>query len=1568
MADLLPDLQENFIPSDAFSVEEEQDSATANYLATLGMASKQMFDDIALPETKEDMAAVMSSKDGEKAIRETMAESELLKSEQIMDSILTDAIIAGANPEEVENMLSSATQEEFQSQANSIIERNAAKYLVNSGMQGSQERAAVVLSEEEKFMGSTDYTKTDTRELFAAKMFRLTNIKNKLQAKFKEENIAENVLDVAAAILVPGHTSLVEGQVFDRGLERLGTSVTKFSQNFWEERDVSKAMAIADQFEKDLETNSGGFSQNLLSAIQQIEQLMTHKNEDELMLNLTEALDASIVGVPLARAIKAYRNISAASRATGSTKAPVGRSVILRDQEKKGKELTVVEQDEMVNNSTPSSADPDAYYVDPKGNVNTGWAAPEKAVGPTERALTNTEAMETYEKVLPTLLDEAKKAGYHIDPEDVTPIDLLTTLRGTVTPTVLNETEQVAANLEAVKEILKGFNIPVTTRALIDPERFTDGTISKQVFPSFDVTVDNVSNIHTVNVFIGHGENKANGFVSEASAIKGAERLGLDPAFYSISDKTGEFYIKVSKTAEGLNHISLIKETEASKVFPIAGKYVQGSRGTQTLDAAKGANLSTKAATRLSQAVNKSVDNIRMLPKRYRNAFNSVMLEIHERGKWKTIDQFKEWYRANYQREASKKEVTAYLSHRQINDFDYLVRDSKTRRELVGLNLEEVRVTGIHAEGKSIIGKIVETSSLEPRVLRFYDNDSHKLMHFDSHTELAKFMAKKENTVLIKKLVGTKKTGDYIIASRTDVNTKPIRHNVLSKVDGPHRQYAGKNWIKQSKTRFVNGTEVRQNDRTHFNLEDTKEAKQYVDDYNDALDSFKWANKGTDADKLLATRIINENTMFSSYKEFAKAVEQGRIELTPFELVRDGEHTLHRADEFRGDQLDPDFKSLSHETMEMIETGRLYYSKRGPRLPHPKEGMATLADPHKILAQSVSNVIHTQAYTNHRIRQVQAWTKTYGKHLIGDANRPTAEQFMFGQFDLSSTAPNRLKASMIDSAEAQRMAVKRLLNTQGVMGETAHRYRDQVIDIIDNRANTVWADKFADITSNNAVAFARGVAFKAYLGMMDVSQLTVQLSMMPGVLATDPIRGAQALTAYTFMRGALLNPKHIGTMGEAYARATGGKSLSAKEFTLMVKDLRTSGTDIIDGNLGELDNMNNAGNIHSLIPTVTGKVTDSMSLFFNEAEKANRVISWSMAWMQNYKATGKGLTTSDEFASVGLKADSLAGMMSKDGKAWWQEGFLGLGTQFMAHPMRVFESMFNIKGGLSGKERLQAYAGLAAVYGPLLGAGSGFIAYAKQKYFDATGEEMDEATLDVFKNGLMQMLLPDTDINRLKPFGQGFLLTSWFDTTKGLTLGDFFGASGSLASGFYNAVAGSGKLASFIMGYQGFDTAPATLQEVAHDILKNVSSYNRMDKAITAIQTGNLYDKYGGLKQQDLNEFDAKMLALGFPPREGREAFEAISNVRAVQDLVLKDAKLGAAYLKKFMEAEEGSPEEKKNQRYFQYLRDKNPEYRDMFTRQVDKSLRDAKAYNQKAFEIVQRKLLRIDSNLIRGK
>lgn len=1694
--DLIQTQEPNLLPAD--TAQPEYSRATSRFLGMLSNATNARLNSIAVPRTQSEWDASVATKYGEERTREVFANDELQGRNAVVEELARDAILSGAGAADVENIMRGVipVTEDVPGKS-SVLERNAAKFLVEQGFATPERANAVILDE---FVEGKETA--SQREDFAATMLRLNTIRSKLADRFSSYSFSEKALDFLAMAFVPGHTTASMAKVFGRGAERLGTSIENFQNKFWGATSAEQ-MTILDQFEADLDSNTV-VADNVLAALNQVEDLISFKPEQKLEYDITEGLDALAIASAPFGIIRAFRTISSAARLLGSKDVAVARTVELKNVFRTEQDIAemgrwaddggpvpegdpvsrqftvsrdfeanqtndyarwaddggrIIEEDELVDNLTPTFATPEKLV--------------EKAVGPANDATEAVDISRAYNAVLPTLEKRLDEAGIKL-PEEATPSELLMALKGVVTPDILDAAEQGLANKQAMAAILKQFGLDKQAQKIEQVNISALDTMMGKTVPMFDVDIDEVSGIRTVSAYLGTGTNRLKGYVSEASAKRGAERLGLQDGFYEIvgtlppvkagytrfyhgaaeskfsggarwltpdpeyarnfraegtlknvfyvdiandnpllrkafddtgtdqlapfipfeapeeiasklkplpkstiasnyeiSNRSGEYFIKVTRNPGTTEFVRLIDDADLPKVLPVLGKYLQGAKTTQDYDAIAGASLSVKASSILARQVGESVKKIQKLGKDSRDTYNNLMLEIQQQEAWKSMDEVQSFYINNYQRLPTEKEKEAYIATRQLHSFDYVVRNATVQKELTSLGYQEVKIRDI--PGFPTIAKEVATTSVDPRSTRIYDAVDGKFVSVSSREDLAKLLARSNDLILVKTLQEHKSFGQYVIAPRTDVNIKALRSHVLNWVDGPHRLYDGDTWIKQQKIGFDNGRETIFNPRTHFVLKGRSEATKVAEDYNAALEAYTTARMSNDRLEIAkASEVIARRTRYAGFDEFHKAVEDGDIELSPFEVLKDGELPKYRAAELEGSkQIDPDFTNLSDDLKNMIENGRMFYSTRGERLQHPYRGLAPLLHPNEIMTRAINNVINTAAYTNYKVRQVDRWVKSYGKYMVGyDPSRPAVETFMHGQWDNSSKAPFRLPANIQDRAEAQRMAIKRFLNSTGTIEQEASKYRDLIIDVIDNRVNQKWADRFANVTSNDPIAFARGIAFRMYLGFADISQLAVQLAVMPGVLAVNAKEGAKAASVLPIVRGALVNPKHDSFLGSLVAKAG---IMEKQQFVDMVADLRRSGIDIIDANLGDLDNMNNKGWMTNRVGYYGGKIDKALMLPFHEAEKANRIVTFSMAWLEHYARTGRRLETPEDFAAVRVRSDALAGNMDRDGKAAWQTGVLSLPAQFAGHPARVTELLLGkTPGQFNGKDKLKFYTGLALAYGPLLGAGNPLYNWIQEKYREATGEYPNQEVMTGLTRGVVGMLMPETDISRLQPFAQDTLLSDLFKEDGGIGFEEFMGPSGQLGSTFIEATLGKKKLWALMSGQVGFDLVPLALADVANDVFKSIASYNRAERAITVWQTKKLLSRSGQVLQEDLDHFDAIMVGLGFPPIESREAFEASANHKDYRKKVFKDAALAVTYLRKAIDAEEGSETARLNYSYFHTIAklhkygDVSGEGSDIFRQEVDKLMRNQGAYNEQVFQRIYRDLNKMPPGIVR--
>lgn len=1612
MENLIPQEEVNLIPEEVLT--SSQSKGTAEHLSQLSVAAASFTDNPAIPHSVEMYQPAMETKEGEQRIRSTFGLSDQIDRDQNFNSFLTSRAMAGANHLEIAELIKN--RQHLNDPDRSVLERRASEFLISAGLR-SPERQAIVLAEE-LATPIVDRTKTDVMKDDMTVALAEKTLRHKLQDKFQERGYVPAAFEMISTLAVPFYTTWAQQSVVGRKEATLGGSMETFVEDY-RAMSVNDRLNVLAKFEKDLESNVA-FGGDLLMAMEQLDQLIKFKGEDAAWLNTTEALDATVVLSPFVKAAAKAATIYRAFVSTGAREAAKARAIALSEKNAAGKLLSPSEENEMVEAILPTiesleeGGKTSAIVSTEKYIIVSKGLGSEKPTGGLVDALSDIEMNRAWENISPELsadiknilpsledIEEGGRTGAFVSTDKYAmriklpvapkkienaddtvstkapiekifaPTDLIKALKQTVPSHILNAAEQDVANIEAVKELMKRFDIDPVVMAKVDPDAVTRGTVSARNHPIYDTQFDEGSKITTVHVYLGHGENKQSSFISKASAIAGAERMGLDPAFYSVSDRSGEFFIRVSKDVGSKKFINATKESELPFTIPWIGRYIQGSATLLTEDTKAGARLVTNAMSRLGKAVTQAVERIGKIGSKSKESYNSLLQEVQQTGKWKTSGQVDEWYRTNYSRSPSEAEMDAYVAHRQLHEFDYAVRDNQLRTWMATNGYEEVMVTGF---SKDIFpGKVVKTTSVDPTYVRIFDTAEGKVKHHTAES-LNKRLKTNDSTVLVKVMDTAKSKADYIITTLSDVQSRPPRHGLFGYRDGPHVMYdqrATGGFIKQSNPTLRNGQEVLLSPITHFSIGSAKEGKQFAKGYNFALEAYKVAKTtGTEMDIGIATAAINRFTRFSSFQEFDKLVTKGRILSTPFEFVRPGERVLGgRKDIPDIHYLDPDFANMPEGMLEAMQTGRLFTSKRGDRLQHPKEGLAALLDPTDILTRAISNTVNTAAFSNFKIREMDKWLKAYGKHIVYPTDRPDIERFIYGKFDQSLTPKDKLSMLVQDSAEAQRMALLRFMNNPGVLVTEGSKYRKDIASYIDGKGYTGAADKFDNVASSNFIGFARGAVFKTQF-FMDASQLALQIGMWPGMMAISPKQGIKAFGMYPLIRSALVNPQHDMAIGAVANKLSLG-SLKAEDFARMMQDIRKSGIDIINGNIAELDNIVGISAAQGMASKIANKGIEAGMVFYNEGEKANRTLGFTIAWLENHALTGKGLDSSDDFGRAGVRGNLISSNMNKDGKAYWQEGVFSIPAQFSGHTARVIE-MFLHPSGLSVAERGRMYGALALTYGAGLGAGGGVAEYIKQKYFEANGKEISPELMRTLFGGLMGTIMPQTDVGRLTPFGQDFFLKAFL--SDGFTLEEFLGPVGVTGNRLIDNTLGSAKMHSLITGAMDASQIVPTVGDITRDLLTTFASYNRAEKAIHSYQTGKYLSNKGQPLANNTDLLDSSMIAVGFPPLRSAEAFEAKLYLDDFKTKVNKDSKEAARYMIKAAQSGLGSAAANRDMVYFQYYRDlyvTNDHIgtgAQMFTENVWKYIKNDKAMTDEVFRQYLEYYGRVRRDLVKGK
>src|SRR3990167_4379223 len=212
---LIPSFENDLIPDVAYD-DRQYSADTADYLSHVASAASASFSDNEL-QHPELMRTFVSSEDREKQLRSSLSAQEALEQGRLFNQFLVEKVGQGASSTEIESYLQGKPL--LMSPDKSVLERRAAKWLIDQGLK-NPERATVVIKDELGF-ADVDTSKTDMQQEHLALLFRLNTMMAKASDQWQKENIGKNAVDLLSVLLVPFQTTVSSAKIHGRGLELL---------------------------------------------------------------------------------------------------------------------------------------------------------------------------------------------------------------------------------------------------------------------------------------------------------------------------------------------------------------------------------------------------------------------------------------------------------------------------------------------------------------------------------------------------------------------------------------------------------------------------------------------------------------------------------------------------------------------------------------------------------------------------------------------------------------------------------------------------------------------------------------------------------------------------------------------------------------------------------------------------------------------------------------------------------------------------------------------------------------------------------------------------------------------------------------------------------------------------------------------------------------------------------------------------------------------------------------------------------------------------------------------------
>lgn len=664
-----------------------------------------------------------------------------------------------------------------------------------------------------------------------------------------------------------------------------------------------------------------------------------------------------------------------------------------------------------------------------------------------------------------------------------------------------------------------------------------------------------------------------------------------------------------------------------------------------------------------------------------------------DKGMWfENRDQANIFFQRNFTRDIGDNEWTAYSRMRDINDFEYAIRNDIRWKEMALRGLETVRMDLGVGQIDGAAGFVDEGMTRAIRGRAYNTADGSFTGKLDAAE--AKRLADEGFVVVhleeVKKL--TDELGDItaVIVKKSDLRRSQLEQVQLPYRAGGHRIYRENFFVKQARQvgdtwrnpgTFMAGTKAEANAWAEV-MEQARLA--YLKDPTDlaALDDIFAGRPG-----------------YPSAEKFVEGIQDGTYS-SKHSFVALFDRDLPR----EYDNVDRAYMPEAPEeglTSFLRTHGRLYYGQKGSdALIDWRGAQAAILDPFESLDRAFTNIANLSTFNDYKITAVQRWVNTFGDQLDPasyDKNATAMQKFLDGRPRRAA----RTRDSVYDAMQDQREIIKRNLGwkTEFDMGveHAGRRVADFVMGNDPASVRHSLARKTVNwISDANPLGSLRGMAFDLKLGLFNPVQLFLQMGTFAAITAIDPSSLGKMMGTGPLLRMHLLRDDFLqSSIKSGLWKASGFDDV--EEYTMFMQSAKASGFLVINESHSLMNAMGPA-TVTSLTGNAVHDVRQMGRFFFNEGETVNRMAAMRSAWEWTKKKFPFETSNPEDFLNAFRgRAEDLSFNMSRTSQAWWQQGLPSIPTQFFSYQARMMEHMFG--GTLSRGERARLILSQAVLFG-----------------------------------------------------------------------------------------------------------------------------------------------------------------------------------------------------------------------------------------------------------------------------
>jgi hypothetical protein len=1071
----------------------------------------------------------------------------------------------------------------------------------------------------------------------------------------------------------------------------------------------------------------------------------------------------------------------------------------------------------------------------------------------------------------------------------------------------------------------------------------------------FSVTRPEDQLVNTTVVHLRMGKADGSLFDNPAqAALFGTDMYGLKPNQFSILQQGDGFYINIAKSVdETLDSVrDLIVSTDNTSPKGILNTFLGLIRTPDDLLSTL-ANSNRQLATTAAQEIHRlMLDASKVLRKDLTKKEKSQLNTIWEKNRdyidessgerglfHTTIGEFENAFFDRFKQQPSEKQIEAYFTYTQLYDMDYILRNLALHRDLARMGAEK---TTIFYQTTDELGQAQTKASrqfagrLNDRIpwddgsedfgVWLYDPAKKNKGEFFLRSQLTQdvrdtldgnvkdrgFKVVEIVNPLEKPLLdvaGTTETIHFAVVKNFE-NAK-FDWNILPYRPGGHVEYGDKFFIKQPNLRRSTASgslrHIYEGDTSLLNVATEVEAKRYAQ----AADDARLLLRDNKMDALKTFLYQNTPWDIETFKSFfsSKVMPDGTIRPAllhmddPITWTAAGRNTSdmeHFKGAFR--QYEGFFNGVrSKYNLFAQNVDKKYLGSRDPDLPRVQElgteskpifqlDKPRLLSPLDTLNKAIANVSRSRHMNDYKTTAVENFINEFWsvmKTTPEELRRNPIYYFHNPVWD-TETKNKALLAAAQNTRRANIMFIGASSDLSSKMMWLQNKIVDQVYTRLGQKASDYVTENLLP-TVKDPFTYARSIAFHTKLGLFNPVQLALQAQSFVHVMAIAgpqmAIRGAGDAIRMRMLR--LTEDENIINQ---FARW----SSNADHFKESYAEMRRTGYYNVGGEVAWRDDVFDP----NLFKGTFGTFLEKGTMFFDEGERFVRLSAWNAAYYAWRDLNPKAVMDNAARNQVLKRADLMAANMTRASNAAWQQGIVGIPTQFLAFQARLAEQLLPGWGSrLSGAEKRQAYMTYAAVYGVPVAAGAGagvwpYYEDIRQAALER-GVPMDNVAIQAMHDGLLSTMLSvatGKQYNVSERYGPGG--TSLFkDAISGekTVIDLLLGASGSIIG---DMIKSAEPATAALMSLFDESVAPPTMEDFL-EVTRNISSINNAAKAWYLYNQGRYFTRNGTVVVDNATGFDAFMSgAMGLTNRDVGDTFIMIQSrkeQRKAEDAAVKE-------------------------------------------------------------------------------